>query len=250
MWFGPPGAGKTTALLTYPSPITFINLDRAPGELTEQLPEHYEINYLRVHYDVDTTPAIANKVLNDIDGAARKAITASKSSGGGSFILDGYDLLWDYVKIAKLPKAGGDNLAREYGEANDWMHDLLARLYFCPLAVGFSALSKEIWRSQSKGTGTFDPEGFKHRGRWMTHEIYLYSPEEVSPSEKPLGGETGQTHKAYIKGSKHNEAQMVRKVIPNLTYKTLFKLTYGELPKGHELLWTPLSSPTATSPKK
>jgi hypothetical protein len=104
MWFGPPGAGKTTALLTYPSPITFINLDRAPGELTEQLPEHYEINYLRVHYDVDTTPAIANKVLNDIDGAARKAITASKSSGGGSFILDGYDLLWDYVKIAKLPK--------------------------------------------------------------------------------------------------------------------------------------------------
>lgn len=241
LWFGAPGSGKTSLLLSYPSPITFVNLDRDPSELIAMMPEEVEIYYLRIPYDMETTPAIANKVLNDIDVAARKAIATSKQTGRGSFVLDGFDLLWDYVKIAKLPHAAADqNLAREYGDANAWMHGFLSRLYFSPLQVGLSAMSKEIWKGQSTGSGTFDPDGFRHRGRWLTHEVYLFVPEETAPKERPVRtATTGQSHVAYIRVSKVNEKALVRMVVPNLSFKTLFKLSYGSVYDGPT--WSPSS---------
>ena len=251
LWFGMPGSGKTSAMLTYPPPLHYVNLDRDPSELFKQLPPNHEITYEGIPYDVDTNPASATQILAKVDSMARKAAVGKK----GSFLLDGLDLLWEYVKVAKLPKTSGKdtNLAREYADANSWMHGFLGRLHAAHIHVGFTSVAREIWRAQSQGTGTYEPQGFAKRDRWMTHEVYLFSPEDTAPQEKPRDAtQTGQSHRGYIKVSKYNEAEMVRRVVPNITFKILYKLSFGSLPKKHEDLWTPTASslPTTDSPPK
>ena len=240
IWHGQPGSGKTSALLSYPPPIHFVNLDKDPSALTLKLPAHYEIVYEGIQYDMDLSPSMANTVLAKIEAMILKAAAYAKAhpDAPGSFCLDGSDLWWDDVKIAKLPKGADEAAARDYADANAHMNTNLARLYNAPMHVGLSAMSKEIWRQQSKGTGTYDPDGFRHRGRWITHEVYMFSPEDTAPTLSPSSGETGQTHRSYIQKSKLNEA-LVRRVIPNLSFKVLYKLTFGELPANHEQLWTP-----------
>lgn len=235
---GMPGSGKTAVLLSFPSPIHMVNFDRDPSSLFVKLPPHYEVTYEAIPYDIDATPASAATILNIVDKMIDRALKYAKDhpEAPGTFALDGADLYWESTKVAKLPSA--DASARQYADCNTYMNRNLGRLYNSPLQVGLSAISKEIWKKESAGTGTFDPEGFKHRGRWITHELYLFSPEEVAPTLRPPERETGQTHRAYFQKSKINEG-LVRSVVPNISFKVLYKLAYGELPQEHEKLWTP-----------
>jgi hypothetical protein len=249
--YGFPGSGKTSFLLSFPPPLFMVNLDRDPSELFRQLPENYEVTYERIQYDVDMTPAKANSVLSKVGAMAQLAINHARENPErpGSFLFDGFDLQWEYVKEAKLPPSRGDGIAaKEYADANTWMLGLLSKLYYSPLQVGLSALAKEIWNKQSSGSGTYDPEGFRHRGRWMTHEIYMFSPEEVVPREKPRAEGLGQSHRSYIKVSKFNEQKLVRLIVPNLTFATVYKLSFGENHPQQDELWTPSSSQTTDSP--
>ena len=238
LWHGHPGSGKTAVLLSYPPPIHMVNFDRDPSHLFVKLPAHYEVIYETIPYDIDFSPSIASAVLHKVDTMVAMALKYAKEhpDNPGSFALDGSDILWDIVKIAKLPSS--DASARQYADANAYMYGLLGKLYNTPMHVGLSAISKEIWKRESAGTGTYDPVGFSHRARWLTHECYLFSPEDTAPRDRPVDSEVGQTHRAYFQRSKVNE-KLVRSVTPNISFKMLYKLAYGELPKEHEKLWTP-----------
>lgn len=238
---GAPGSGKTSFALSFPSPIFFVNLDREASHLLQKLPEHYEIYYERILYDVDLTSAKATQILKQVSSALQQALAFNSTKGPCSFVIDGYDILWDIVKISLLPQ-GGEALAREYGDCNAWMHSLGWRLHNSGMNVCLTALSKEVWTGQTRGTGLYDPEGFRHRGRSITHQVYLFSPEDTTPPLKPTSGApSGQTHRGYIQISKINE-ELVRTVVPNLDFLKLYKLVFGKNPDNASLLWTPSGS--------
>jgi hypothetical protein len=233
---GPPGSGKTTQLLSMRSPLLYVNFDREIDHLIAKLPDHYEVHYEQIPYDIDITPASATRVLATVNAMLDAAIHAK----AGAFVMDGFDLWWEYVKVAKLPREEqGKVAARLYADANTTANRFLGRAYAADLDIGIAALSKEIWNRESSGSGKYESEGFKHHGRWITHKIYLFPPEDVTPKEKPIKSpETGQSHYAYIQVSKLNE-ELVRMVLPSLSYKLLYKMTFGDLPPDHERLWVP-----------
>lgn len=234
---GKQGRGKTAFALTFPPPLFVMNCDRPAGFLLEQLPESYDIMYEAISLDVDTiTPGLATQYLHTMDALVR----AARAKGAGTFICDGWDIFWEYVKVAKLPNATGDPLPREFADANAYMDNLLRRLSASPLHVVLTSLSGQVWEGAKKETTKVKREGWKHSGRWITHEVYLFSPEDRdTPQEVPTADQAkGQTHSAYIAANKLNETT-IGAVVGNLTFKLLYRMTFGRLPDGHAELWTP-----------
>ena len=224
--FGKQGAGKTTFLLTFPPPLFVFNCDRPMGHLIEKLPPDIEIVYEAVPPDVDnTTPQAAGQVLQKFDALLAEALKAKS----GSFLIDGFDLLWEYVKLAKIPRnSGTEPLPREWAEANTWMHSRLGALVSSPLQVGLSSMARRVWEGAKRETTMVEAEGFRHRGRWITLEGYLYSPEARDQAmELPQPSARGQSHSLYITTSKINEA-LVGAIIPNPRFDLLYKLVYEQ----------------------
>lgn len=230
--YGKEGSGKTSLALSFPPPLWVVNLDRNMDDLLEMLPEHYEIHYEEVPYDVDITRSVASAVILKV----KKLFDEAVQAGVGTFFVDGADLYWDAVKVAKLPDDA--EVPNQWGPANAEMSAFFRRAETCPLQVVFSCIASNVWTGQTKETARVKADGFKHAGRFINTSAYVFSPEEhTQPQERPAANE-GQSHSAYISTSKLNES-IVGRVIPNLSYKMLYRMVFGELPPNHELLWTP-----------
>jgi hypothetical protein len=236
--YGVSGAGKTAFALTFPPPFFILNLDKDMRELLMQLPDSYDVEYERLVFEVDgLTAGSAAQYLVKADALLKKALLA----GEGTFLLDGGDIFWDTVKIAKLMKGGDGVLPKDYSPANAYMNSYLSRLQHAPFHVCMTSMSRKKWEGAKKESDKMEADGFKHRKRWVSHEIYMFTPEQRQyPSEVPAQAGTGQTHKAYIDTSKINES-LVGSVIPNLTFKVLYAMTYGSLPDEYKKLWSPSS---------
>lgn len=245
------GTGKSSLGLSFPAPFWVFNLDRSIGSLTKQLPATHEITLeAPVVDEVDKpTPAMAQKILASFDALMTDAI---KSKSDGTVIVDGWDLFWEIVKIAKVRNLEED-LPKEYAMANGYMNQWLARLGRSRLNVVFSVISSRVWMGAKTETERVRAEGFKHKDRWLTHEIYMFSPEERrTPNEAPRGGdpskagETGQSHLALVTMSKLNES-LVNRRFPNLNFGLLYRLTFGQNYPEPDRLWKP---GTATQEKE
>jgi hypothetical protein len=174
-------------------------------------------------------------------------VTAAIKSGEGSFIIDGFDLFWDLVKLAKIPGGGEDAMPREWASANEYMNGHLRRLHMSPLQVCLTTMSSKIWTGAKTETERVRADGFKHRGRWLTHEIYLFTPENTTePHASPKQSALGQSHQAYIGSSKLREA-LVGRVLPSLSFATLYKLTFEQAYPDGSTLWSPARVGVATT---
>ena len=246
--YGLPGVGKSAYAFSHPSPVRFFNCDRPAASLIKKLPSHYEVHYESVDLDVDgMTPNMAARYLTAFDRMAGEAI----KSGVGTFVCDGWDIFWEIVKLAKVPGLSDSTLPKEYEPANGYMIAWLRRLVQAPIPVVFTTIAEPIW-SGAKTTdaeGRLKSSGFKHRGRFLTHEIYMYSPEEkdkpterprelLDKDKRPVGG---QSHSSYIGVSKLNE-KLVGRVIPNLNYGLLYRMTFGVAHPQAAELWNPAKS--------
>lgn len=230
--YGKEGSGKTSFALSFPQPLWVVNLDRNMDDLLEMLPSNYEIHYEEVPYDVDITRSVAAGVILKVKNLFEEAV----KHGTGTFFVDGVDLYWDAVKNAKLPEDA--ELPNQWGPANSEMSAFYRRAETCPLQVVFSCIASNVWAGATKETARVKADGFKHAGRFINTSVYVFSPEQhTTPDERPVANE-GQSHSAYISTSKLNEG-IVGRVIPNLSYKMLYRMVFGELPPGHEGLWTP-----------
>jgi len=238
--YGKPGTGKSTFACTHPDPLFIFNDDRPMGHILEKLPEHYDVYYENVPLDVDTiTQGMASQYLTRFDTLVKMALQA----GAGTFVCDGFDILWDLVKIAKLPpKRGDEALPREYADANTWINNHLRRLGNSSLNICLTAMAKNVWTGAKTETNRMQSEGFKHRGRWITTEVYLFTPEERDvPVETPVehpNAPLGQSHSAYIAVSKLHE-EMIGGIIPGLTFSLLYRMTFGAAWPGADKLWVP-----------
>jgi hypothetical protein len=236
------GTGKTELSFSFPPPYWMYNLDRSVDHIVPKLPAGVTIEYEHIPDDVDNTSAIvARSHLDKFDALLKAAIKANE----GTFIVDGYDLLWDLVKIAKVRNLDED-LPKEYAPANSYMNSALRRLHMAPgLQVALTTMSSKIWTGAKTETERVKADGFKHRDRWLTHEVYLFTPDNTrEPFAKPSQGNTGQTHQAYIAQSKLNES-LVGRVLPSLTFALLYKLTFGQGWPEAEKLWSPAKAAAA-----
>lgn len=230
--FGTEGTGKSSLALSFPPPLWVVNLDRNMDDLFEKLPEHYTIHYEEVPYDVDMSRTIASQVVLRVKEMFKQAV----AGGEGTFILDGADLYWEHVKAAKLPDNA--DVPNQWGPANSEMESFYRRAEAAPIQVVFSCIASNVWEGMNKETKRMKADGFKHAGRFINTSVYMFSPEDHStPAEKPMPG-AGKTHSAYISTSKLNES-IVGAVLPNISYKMLYRSIFGELPPEHEQLWTP-----------
>ena len=247
---GLPGTGKTAFGLTFPGPFFVFNLDRAIGHLTRQMPADTEIVYEGADLNVEIlTKGLAQQILNLFDGLMREAFKA----GEGTVIIDGWDIFWDCVKLAKVPGIdSGNDLPKEYAPANSYMNNWLHRLGRSRLNVYFTTISSKVWTGAKTEVDRMKADGFKHKDRMLTHELYFFSPEDYrTPAEIPAGGDpakgtVGQSHNAIITLSKLNEG-LINRRIPNLTYKLLYRLTFGEAPPNEAKLWVPGKKAEASS---
>lgn len=230
--FGPEGTGKTSFGLSFPSPLWIVNFDRNMDDLLEKLPSHYDIHYEEVQWDVDMNRGLAaNTVIR-----VRKLFEEAVKGGQGTFFMDGADLYWEYVKVAKLPDDA--DIPNQWGPANSEMSNFLRRAESCPLHVVFTSIASNVWEGMQKETRKMKADGFKHTGRFINTKVYLFTPEDHStPVERPQPN-VGQTHSAYINTSKLDE-RIVGSVIPNLSFKMLYRSIFRELPPEHEKLWVP-----------
>lgn len=230
--FGTDGVGKTSFALSFPSPLWIVNLDRNMDDLLEILPEHYEVHYEEVPYDVDMSRGVASTVLMRV----KKLFADAVKGGTGTFFIDGADLYWEYVKMAMLPE--GADIPNQWGPANSEMSSMYRRAESCSLQVVFSSIASKVWEGMKRETDRMQADGFKHAGRFINTKVYLFTPENhATPAERPVE-RIGQTHSGYISTAKLNE-KLVGAVIPNLSYKMLYRMTFGELPAEHGKLWTP-----------
>lgn len=229
--FGKEGTGKTSLALSFPPPLFLINLDRNMDDLLELLPNSYEIHYDEVPYDVDMLRGTSSEVLLRV----KRMFDTALKHGSGTFFVDGADLLWEYVKAAKVPDAEVPN---QWGPANSYMESVYRRAESCPLQVVFNCIASNVWEGMQKETKKMKPDGFKHAGRFINTSVYMFSPEDYStPLERPAAGQ-GQSHSSFISTSKLNEA-IVGSVVSNLSYMMLYRMIFKELPPEHELLWIP-----------
>lgn len=229
--FGKEGTGKSSLALSFPSPLWIVNLDRNMDDLLEHLPSHYEIHYVEVPYDVDMVRGTAAQVLLRVREMFDKAV----AHGSGTFFIDGADLLWEYVKAAKIPDADVPN---QWGPANTAMESIYRRAEACNLQVVFSVIASNVWEGMQKETKKMKPDGFKHAGRFINTSVYVFNPEDHSnPLERPAEAK-GQTHSSYIATSKLKE-DIVGTVFSDLSFKMLYRSIFGELPPEHEKLWKP-----------
>ena len=231
--FGIQGSGKTSLALSGPSPLFVANLDRNMDDLLEKLPPHYDIHYEEVQYDVDMNRGVAANVMMKIQALFEKAM---KMGLTGTFIVDGADLYWEYVKMAKLPDDA--DVPNQWGPANSAMSSFFRRCESAPFQVFVTSIASKVWEGMKKETDRMQADGFKHAGRFINTSVYMFTPEDHStPTIRPFE-RAGQTHSSYISLSKLNE-KIVGSVIPNLSYKMLFRSVFGVLPPDHEKLWVP-----------
>lgn len=259
---GFPGVGKTAFALSFPAPFWVFNLDRAIGALSTKLPEGHLLDYEAVAIDVDSpTKATAVQYLTRFDKLLNRALTGQILDDDGTvitvpkdgtFILDGSDIFWDIVKIAKVNNLDSD-LPKEYAPANAYMNGVLGRLGRSSLNVVFSTISSKVWTGAKTESDRVRANGFKHKDRMLTHEVYMFTPEDRrNPQEVPKGGDaatpgsTGQTHRAIITMSKLNES-LINRVMPNLNFGLLYRLTFGMAYPEPERLWSPSAAATAAA---
>lgn len=239
---GFPGTGKTSFGFTGPAPYWVFNVDRPIDPLVPKLPAGVEIQYEHITDDVDAVSmAVAKKHLEKFDSMLKEALRVNQ----GTFMLDGADLFWDIVKVAKIPGGTDDAMPKEWAEANTYMNGAMRRLGQSNLQVVFTSISSKIWTGAKTETERVKADGFKHRARWLTHEIYFFTPENpTEPYASPKQAATlGQTHQAYIGMSKLNE-QLVGRVLPSLTFSLLYKLTTGRTYPDAAKLWSPAKAPS------
>lgn len=239
-----PGKGKSGFALSFPEPIWYFNLDRAIGHFHDAWATR-KVTYEAVVIDVDKpSPAVANAYLAKFDLLVRDAI---KSKTNGTFIIDGWDIFWDLVKYAKLPAGGADSMPKEWAEANEYMNNHLRRLGLSQLNAVFTTIASKVWTGMKTETDRVRADGFKHKDRWLTHEVYLFSPENnTEPEAVPKNAATpGQAHYARINQSKLNE-KLIGVVVPSLTFSLLYKLTWGRPYSQPERLWSPAQAARAT----
>jgi hypothetical protein len=203
-------------------------------DLLEALPSHYEIHYDEVPYDVDMVRGTAANVMLRV----KTMFDAAVKHGSGTFFVDGADLLWEYVKAAKLPEQA--DVPNQWGPANTAMESIYRRAESCGLQVVFNTIASNVWEGMQKETKKMKPDGFKHAGRFLNTSIYLFTPEDHSNPEERPSAHLGQTHHAYISTSKLNES-IVGMTVPNLSFKLLYRMVFKEAyPETEELpLWTP-----------
>ena len=222
---GKQGVGKSTFALTHPSPLFYFNCDRPMGKLLEMLPDSYEIVYEAIPLDVDTiTPGLAAQYMAKFDALVNQAL----KRGEGTFVVDGIDIFCEIVKVAKLPKSSGEAIPREYADYNTYFNNHHRRLGVSGLQICTTAMSKPVWTGAKTETDMMQSEGFKWRGRWITTEIYMFTPENCdTPHATPVEGQRGHTHMTWISTSKLNE-KLVGAVIPGLTFGLLYRMTFGK----------------------
>lgn len=232
---GQPGAGKTALGLSWPSPIWFFNCDRPAKTLIERLPEHYEVHYESASFDVDNLAhGMAAQFIMKFDKLLKEAMAA-----GGTLFIDGWDLFWEMVKTAKVPGLTDDTLPKEYQPANNYMFNLARRLINSKLEVVLSTISEKPWSGATKQADYYVSSGWKHKDRFITTEVYCFTPEDRRRAmETPLEHQLGQSHSAYIGMNKLNEST-VGSVVPNLSYKMLYRMTFKKLPENADKLWVP-----------
>lgn len=236
--FGVAGTGKTSFCLSFPPPLYIVNLDRNMDDLLEKLPEHYDIHYDEVPYDVDMVRGTAANVMLRV----KSMFDAAVKEGTGTFFVDGADLLWEYVKAAKLPENA--DVPNQWGPANTAMESIYRKAESAGIQCVFSTIASNVWEGMQKETQKMKPDGFKHAGRFTNTSVYMFTPEDYgNPVLRPSAG-GGKTHTGFISESKLNESAVGR-VVPNLSFKLLYRMIFGELPPNHELLWSPNAGNTA-----
>lgn len=230
--FGTAGTGKTSFALSFPSPLWVVNLDRNMDDLLEKLPPSYDIEYDEVPYDVDMVRGTAANVLLRVKGMYDKAV----KHGAGTFFVDGADLLWEYVKSARLPENA--DVPNQWGPANTYMESIYRRAESCGLQVVFSTIASNVWEGMQKETQKMKPDGFKHAGRFINTSVYMFTPEDYgTPMIRPVAG-AGKSHNGFFAESKLNES-IVGMVVPNLSFGLMYRMIFKEPYPETEKLWTP-----------
>lgn len=227
------GEGKTTLLLTFPPPLTIVNCgDRDIKYLLEKLPEHYDINYEWIPFDVDAiSKTTAEGFLSRAENALKVALKA-----GGSFLVDAADLLWEITQAAKVDSSG---TALRFKAANEWGFSFWGRATKAAnLQVGMTSMAAEIWEGPSS-TGRYKHGGWKHLDRYIETDVRMFHKEQMVAGNKPVAvSNPTVTHAGYFEASKKNEI-LLRRIIENPSFATIYKMTYGQAHPQEELLWRP-----------
>src|SRR3990167_1726669 len=237
------GAGKSTVAATYPPPLWVFNLDRSWAPIIEQLPDSHVVHYLEIPVDADMLiKGIAADHLLSFDKFLRQA---GESKEGGSFILDGADVWWDLVKAAKLPAGDGSDMARDYYQPNTYANSRYRRMAALPMHLVCISAARTLWGSATKELEMMESEGFKHRLRWMTSQVRLFSPESrLSTPSVPRtvsDANLGRTFHGYVSLSKERPS-IEGTVEPSLTYLTLYRKIYRKNPPDAAQCWLPVWS--------
>lgn len=232
-YYGFAGEGKTTQLLTFPPPLHILNCgDRDIKPLLEQLPESHDIYYEWLVPDVDAlSQRVAEGYLQRAD-----ALLALALKNGGSFLMDGIDIHWEFVQIAKITAPEGTAL--RYKPANQYCFDFFGKLTSSPLQIGVTSLAAEIWNGPSS-TGRFRYAGWKHIDRYIETAVRMFIKEQMAAGEKPQATQNPTvTHAAYIEQSKKAE-HLARRVFDNMNFGFLYKATFGVPYPEEDKLWKP-----------
>lgn len=226
------GEGKTTQLLTFPPPLYILNCgDRDIKYLLNRLPENYDIYYEWLIQNPDA-PQLATSYIQRADAMLAVAL----KSGQGSFLIDAVDIFWDYIQAAKITKPEGTAL--RFKPANEYAFDFLQRLTVSPLQVGVTALASEVWEGPS-ATGRFTHGGWKHIDRYLTTDIRVFHKEQMVAGAKPVTtADPTVTHAAYFAASKLAE-HLLRRIVDNISFSFLYKMTFGVAHPDAESLWKP-----------
>ena len=236
--YGLTGGGRSSFAATYPSPLWVCNFDRSWAHIIEQLPETHMVNYLEIPVDSDMlVKGIAADNLLSFDKFLQKA---SVSKDGGTFILDGADVWWDVIKAAKLPSGDGSDQARDYYQPNTYANSRLRRMGALPMHLVCISLARTKWASASKELDMVESEGFKHRLRWMTSQVRIFSPENRMATAMIPTADTkpGRTFHGYVSLAKERP-QIEGSVEPSLTYTTLYRKLYRKDPPDMAKCWVP-----------
>jgi hypothetical protein len=233
--YGLPGVGKSTFGLTFPPPFYIWNGDRDMRGLFAKLPKTHEINYVGLSKAADQfSRAAAAGAMAEFD---KLLVAAEQAPPEGTFMIDGADLWWDIIKAWKLPD---DPQPKDYQDANNFANDRLRRLTETGLHLYLSSPAKPVWVSASQQSGRVTAEGFKHRSRWITTEVRLFTPEsrDETPVTPAADAKPGLSFRAYI-GICKEQPGLAGTVINDLTFKKLYTYIYEKTPPEAEKLWSP-----------
>ena len=236
--YGTTGVGKSTFAATFPSPLWIVNFDRSRAPIIEQMPSECEIDYLEIPVDSDMLiKGIAADHLLSFDKFIKEA---ASSDAGGTFILDGADVWWDTVKAAKLPDS--DDL-RDYYIPNTYANSRYRRMCTLPMHFVAVAASRNKWEGKTKESTTQESEGFKHRLRWITSQVRIFSPEMriTTPLIPSQDSKLGRTFYGYVSLAKERPS-IEGTVEPSLTYLTLYRKIYRKNPPDAAQCWLPVWS--------